>query len=263
VLKSYQIKVLVVEDHAELRRFISQSLSKQYQVLEAENGLKGYEQALEVIPDLIISDLMMPQMDGMTLCKKLKTNELTSHIPLILLTARADSESKISGLETGADDYLTKPFQMQELQVRVKNLIDSRKKLRERYSRSLTVEPTEVAVTSTDEKFLQKALAIIEANLARTEFDVETFSKEIGMSRGHLHRKLTTLIDQSPSDFIRTIRLKRAARLLDKQAGNISEVAFQVGFNSLTYFTKCFREFYGQTPSEYADKHSSLNESNP
>jgi YesN/AraC family two-component response regulator len=227
--------------------------------LEAENGLKGYEQALEVIPDLIISDVMMPGMDGVTLCKKLKTNEHTSHIPLILLTARADTESKISGLETGADDYLTKPFQIQELQVRVKNLIDSRRKLRERYSHSLTVEPTEVAVTSTDEKFLQKALAIIEANLSNTAFDVETFSKEIGMSRGHLHRKLTTLIDQSPSDFIRTIRLKRAAQLLDKQAGNVSEVAFQVGFNSLTYFTKCFREFYGKTPSEYVDKNSYLN----
>jgi signal transduction histidine kinase/DNA-binding response OmpR family regulator len=260
-LISYRISVLVVEDNREVRRLIQQSLSHYYEVVEAENGLEGYHKALDRIPDLIISDVMMPELDGVTLCGKLKADERTSHIPVILLTAKADIESKLTGLQTGADDYLTKPFRLEELQVRVKNLIEGRRKLRERYSRSVTLEPTDVAVTSTDEKFLQKALAVLESNLSDSTFDVATFSKEIGMSRAHLHRKLTALIDQSPSDFIRTIRLKRAARLLEQQAGNVSEVAFQVGFNSLTYFTKCFREYHGQTPSGYAGKNSSLNES--
>jgi signal transduction histidine kinase/DNA-binding response OmpR family regulator len=249
--KSFPTTVLLVEDNADLRQFLKENLSGKYQVLEARDGQKGYEQALKDVPDLIISDVMMPAMDGVTLCHKLKTDERTSHIPIILLTAKADTESRLQGLETGADDYLTKPFGLEEIQLRVHNLIEGRRKLRERFSKQLTLQPTEIAVTSTDEKFLQKVMAVLEVNMANAEFDVETFGKEIGMSRGHLHRKLTALVDQSPSEFIRTIRLKRATHLLSQQGGNISEVAYQVGFNSVTYFSKCFRELYGQTPSEY------------
>jgi DNA-binding response OmpR family regulator len=212
--------------------------------------------AFEKMPDLIISDIMMPGMDGMELCRRLKTDERTSHIPIILLTARAGEASKLEGLETGADDYLTKPFHAEELTVRVKNLIEQRAKLRECFSKKISVQPKDIAVTSTDEKFLQRALQIMEDKIGDPEFDVETFSKEMGMSRTQLHRKLKALTDQSPSDFMRIIRLKRAATLLEGQVGNISEVAFLVGFNSLTYFTRTFKQYFGKTPSDYIHSHS-------
>ncbi len=242
----------MVEDNDELRHFISQQLSQEYAVLEASDGLSGYEKAKEAIPDLVIADVMMSKLDGVSMCEKLKTEERTSHIPVILLTARADPESKLRGLETGADDYLTKPFQLAELQVRIKNLLSQRRTLRERFSKQITLNPQEIAVTSTDERFLQKMLAIMEAQMANTNFDVEMFGKEIGLSRTHLHCKLTALTGQAPNEFIRQVRLKRAAQLLEHQQGNVSEVAYQVGFSSLNYFTKCFRDFYGQPPSQYA-----------
>ena len=195
---------------------------------------------------------MMPGLDGLTRCERLKTDERTSHIPIILLTARADSDSKLRGLETGADDYMSKPFGLDELRVRVRNLLESRKKLRERFSRQITLQPTQLVVTSLDEQFLQKALTVAEANLANVAFDVESFSREMGLSRTQLHRKLTALTEQSPNEFIRAIRLSRAASLLGQQGRNVADVAYQVGFSSPNYFTKCFRDVYGQTPTEYA-----------
>jgi len=243
--------VLIVEDNPDLRHFITQNLQDLYNVLEAENGLQGYDMATEIIPDLIISDVMMPVMDGISLSERVKSDERTSHIPFILLTARADSKSKISGLETGVDAYLTKPFEMKELKVRIHHLMKGREKLREKFSRSLSLEPSEIAVTSTDEKFLNKALIVLEENLMNTEFDVKLFSKEIGMSRTNLHRKLKALTNYSATEFIRVYRLKRAKYLLEQKAGNISEVAYSVGFNSIGYFTKCFKNQYGKTPSEF------------
>jgi signal transduction histidine kinase/ligand-binding sensor domain-containing protein/DNA-binding response OmpR family regulator len=251
------IQILVVEDNAELRHFIIEQLSRQYKVTEAGNGRIGYEQALEIIPELIISDIMMPEMDGITFCRKLKTDERTSHIPVILLTAKADMESKMSGLDTGADDYLTKPFKLEELQLRVRNILESRRKLRERFSRQVSVNPKEITVTSTDERFLQKALTIMEYNMSNADLDVEAFSKDIGMSRAQLHRKITALTGLSTNEFIRSLRLKRAASLLIQHEGNVSQVAFEVGFGSLNYFTKCFRDFYGKTPTEYLRSHAS------
>lgn len=250
--KGKEYLVLVVEDNPDLRHFLIESFLPNYQVMEAADGQQGLLKALEAIPDLVISDMMMPGLDGASLCQQLKTDQRTSHIPIILLTAKADTSSKLLGLETGADDYLTKPFQLEELLVRVKNLLDGRKKLREQFGKSLTLQPQEIAVTSTDERFLQKALSIVEANMDNAEFDVEIFGKEVGMSRSHLHRKLKALTDQSPSEFIRTIRIKRAACLLRQQHGNVSEVAMLVGFSSLNYFTRCFRAQYGQIPSVYA-----------
>ncbi|CAN5639880.1 hypothetical protein BH09BAC4_BH09BAC4_04310 [soil metagenome] len=249
---SHPEQLLVVEDNGDLRQFLVSQLSKSYNVLEVENGLDGYQIALQSIPDLIISDVMMPGLDGMELCERLKTDERTSHIPIILLTARADRESKLRGLETGADDYMSKPFGMEELQVRVRNLLDGRKKLRERFSRQITLQPTDLVVTSLDEQFLGKALAVTEANLANASFDVALFSREMGLSRTQLHRKLTALTEQSPNEFIRAIRLRRAAGLLQQQQGNVAEVSYQVGFSSPNYFTKCFRDVYGQTPTQYA-----------
>jgi signal transduction histidine kinase/DNA-binding response OmpR family regulator len=247
--------LLVVEDNADIRWYIRENLNTQYQIVEAINGVEALTQAIELMPDLIVSDIMMPMMDGIELCRQLKTNECTSHIPVILLTAKAGEASQLEGLETGADDYLTKPFSRKELKVRIKNLIEQRARLRACFSKKVSVEPKQVAVTSADEKFLQRALAVVEANMANAEFDVETFGREVGMSRTHIHRKLKALTDQSVSEFIRTIRLKRAAQLLSQKAGNVSEIAYLVGFKEQSYFSRCFQQTFGCAPSEYAAKH--------
>jgi signal transduction histidine kinase/DNA-binding response OmpR family regulator len=243
--------VLIVEDSQELRQFIAQNLQGQYRILKAENGMEGFKLATQTMPDLIISDVMMPVMDGVSLSDKVKNDERTSHIPVILLTARADSNSKITGLETGADAYLTKPFEMKELKVRIHHLIEGRKKLREKFSRSLKLDPSEIAVNSVDEKFLDKTMAILETNLMNSEFDVAVFSREVGMSRTNLHRKLKALTDCSATEFIRIYKLKKAKNLLEQNSGNISEVAYSVGFNSISYFNKCFKRQYGKTPTDF------------
>ncbi len=247
--------VLVVEDNADVRAFIRNTL-REYKVIEASHGVAGYRKALETIPDLILSDVMMPSMempsmDGVQLCQKLKAEEKTAHIPVILLTAKASGADKIEGLETGADDYILKPFQADELLVRIKNLIEGRKKLREYYSRQIRLEPKAVAITSVDGQFLQKVLLVIEEHMDDTAFGVEELGREVGMSRMQLFRKLKALTDHSPGDFIRLMRLKRAAELLTQGAGNIAEVAFRVGFQEPSYFTKCFHKHFGKTPSEF------------
>ena len=190
-------------------------------------------------------------MDGVELCRKLKQENKTDHIPIIMLTAKASGESKIEGLETGADDYIIKPFEAAELLARIKNLIEGRKKLRERFSREITLQPASIAITSMDEKLLQHVMQIMEEHMADSDFGVEAFCREAGMSRTQLHRKLKALTDQSPGDFIRIMRLKRAAELLTNHAGSIAEVAFMVGFNDPSYFTKCFQKQFGRTPSEF------------
>ncbi|MDF9795450.1 signal transduction histidine kinase/ligand-binding sensor domain-containing protein/DNA-binding response OmpR family regulator [Catalinimonas alkaloidigena] len=249
--------ILVVEDNADVRAFIRENLQAVYRVMEAANGMAAYQQAIEHIPDLILSDVMMPtvempKMDGVELCQKLKTNEKTAHIPVILLTAKASGGDKIEGLETGADDYIIKPFKADELLVRIKNLIESRRKLREQFSREITLQPSSVKVSSADEQFLQRLLAIMEAHMADFTFGVESMGKELGMSRVQLYRKLKALTNQAPGDFIRMMRLKRAADLLSRDSGSIAEVAYAVGFNDPFYFSKSFHKQYGQTPSEYA-----------
>jgi signal transduction histidine kinase/AraC-like DNA-binding protein len=243
--------VLIVEDNEDLRTYIRTKLEGSYRVIESENGLKGLEKARATMPDLIISDWMMPDMDGLQLCSIIKTEECTCHIPVILLTALSAPESKLTGLEKGADEYLTKPFDVRELDIRVKNLIDSRQKLRQHYSKKLLLQPTNIEVTSTDEKFLQRTMQIAEAHLGDSSFGAEAFSHEIGMSRMQLHRKLTALTGQSTTDFLRNMRLKRAVKLLEGHTGNITEIAYEVGFNNLSYFAKCFREQYGLSPNEY------------
>jgi YesN/AraC family two-component response regulator len=240
----------VVEDNHDLRRFIAGFLAQSYLVTEAANGLEGYRSALQTVPDLVICDVMMPGLDGLSLCRKLKEDERISHVPVILLTARADYASKLAGLETGADDYLTKPFSTEELRLRVNNLIRQRQQLREKFSRSLRLLPAGAAVVSADERFLQKVLLVMEANVANAEFDVEAFSREVGISRAQLNRKLTALAGQSPAEFIRSFRLQKAAALLKSQVGNVSDVAYKVGFTNLPYFSKAFRDYHGVAPSE-------------
>jgi signal transduction histidine kinase/ligand-binding sensor domain-containing protein/CheY-like chemotaxis protein len=245
--------LLIVEDNADMRQYIRKIFSDQYQILEAENGKEGLDKSKETIPDLIISDVMMPEMDGYKFCEHIKTNERTSHIPVILLTAKADHQSKLEGLETGADDYLSKPFDADELKLIVKNRIDQRKKIRERFSREITIGPKQISITSMDEKFLTKVLAIIEAHMDDEGFSIEELSREAGFSNMHFYRKIKALTNNTPSQFLRTIRLKRAAELLAKNSDNVSQIAYSVGFSSLSYFNKCFKEQFGVTPGQFAE----------
>lgn len=248
---SDESRVLVVEDNADLRNFIREQLTEEYTIIQADNGRDGVRKAEDFMPDLIISDIMMPEMDGYKLCRAIKTNEKTNHIPVILLTAKATTENKLEGLESGADDYLMKPFNPQELQVRVRNLIQIRKQLREKFSSEMLLKPTEVTVPSQQKVFLERVTAIIENHLAEEEFSVETLAAEIGMSRSQLHRKLKALTNKGPNELIRSFRLQRAAELIRKDAGSLAEIAYQVGFGSQAYFTRSFGEEFGMSPSEY------------
>lgn len=249
--------ILVVEDNIDLGQYIGDHLPD-CGIILAVNGKDGLNKAIHHVPDLIISDVMMPEMDGVELCKKIKEEEKTSHIPVILLTAKADIESRLEGLETGADDYMTKPFNARELQTRVKNLIHQREKLIARFSRTVILKPKEIAITSPDEIFLEKVMVIIENHLGNSEFSVDDFQKEIGMSRMQLHRKLKALTGHSAGEFMRIQRLIRASEMLSKTDDNISEVCYQTGFTSLSYFAKCFKKQFGTTPKDYASTHSQV-----
>ena len=244
-------KILIVEDNIDLQRFMKENIGTQYSVFESANGIEGLEKSFELIPDLIISDIKMPEMDGIEFCEKIKKDERTSHIPIILLTARSTLENKLEGLETGADDYMTKPFKIKELQIRVSNLIEQRKKLRQKFRKEFLIEPKEIAIASSDEKFLKRILEILEHNYTNENFTADEFSKKAGLSRMQLHRKLSAVIDQSASEFIRNFRLKRAVKLLSVKKGNISEISFEVGFSNPSYFAECFKNLFGYSPSEF------------
>ncbi len=247
--------LLIVEDNDDLRSYVRSSLTDKYRISEASDGVMGLEKAIEDIPDLIISDVMMPKMDGLKLCYRLKTDERTSHIPIILLTARAGKESKIEGLETGADDFITKPFDLEELQARINNLIQQRKKLKSIFLKNIgsISDISDSGITSMDKKFIKKAIQIVKQHMYDSDFSVEEFGSKAGMSRSQLHRKLKALVNQSASDFIRTIRLNTAAELLANKTGNVAEIAFEVGFNNLSWFSKCFHQQFGILPSEYSN----------
>jgi signal transduction histidine kinase/DNA-binding response OmpR family regulator len=246
--------VLIVEDHAEVRAFLRDHLQPNYRVLEAKEGAEGLAVAVAELPDLVLSDVMMGPVNGYELCKALKTNEKTCHIPVVLLTARAGREDKLLGLDIGADCYLIKPFDPSELLVQVRNLIDQRRMLRERFSSSVVLKPSEMAVMPMDEAFLTRVLSVVERHLSDPEFDVERLGREVGLSRSQLHRKIRALTNQPPTLLIRSIRLQRAAELLRQEAGSVAEVAYLVGFSSQGYFAKCFREQFGCAPRDYADK---------
>ncbi len=247
--------ILLIEDNADMRGFIKDQLIEFYKVKEALDGEKGLQKALADNPDLIITDLMMPKMDGITLCKKLKSDVHTSHIPVIMLTAKAGMENKIEGLETGADDYLTKPFNANELLVRAKNLIVQRQQLRALFSKSETkVDPKRITVTTIDEKFLEELLLLLEEKYADSAFGVPEMQNALAMSKTQLHRKLKALTNEAPGELLRNFRLKRAAQLLSQKADSVTQIAYSVGFNNLSYFAKCFRELYGTSPSSYQSK---------
>jgi DNA-binding response OmpR family regulator len=247
--------ILVVDDNDDFRTFMKESLKSEFVIQEARNGKEAWESILDSLPDMIISDVMMPEMDGNELCRLVKSDVRTSHIPLILLTARTAEEHKLEGLETGADDYITKPFNFDILMLRIRKLMERRDTAQETFRKQIDVNPSEITITSLDEKLIQKAIKYVEDNIGSSnELSVEELSKHLGMSRVHLYKKLLSITGKTPIEFIRTIRLKRAAQLLRESQLNISEIAYQVGFNNPKYFSKYFKEEFGMLPSVYQDK---------
>ena len=209
-------------------------------------------------PDIIISDVMMPVYDGFQFTKYLKSKMETSHIPIILLTAKAQSHDKIVGYQQGADDYVAKPFDEEELKLKVHNILLTRKRYREKFKKNFIINPSMVEAHSLDEKFLLKVTNVVEANISNSSFTVEELCDDLSMSRRSLYGKLKALTDMNPSQFIRTIRLKRAAQLLSQNSGSISEIAFKTGLENTSYFTKCFKETFNKLPSEYSEQKNSL-----
>lgn len=248
---STQNTILVVEDNKDVRTYIQQNLEDEYSIIEAENGEEGLATARQFIPDLILSDVMMPKVDGFQFCNNIKNDKNTSHIPVILLTAKAGDQSIMEGIGYGADDYIIKPFNMDILKTRIKNLIDLRNQLQNKFKRELLLQPSEVTVNSLDDQFLQKLHQLIEKNIDNPDFTIEQFCETFYISRTSLFRKIKALTGESPNQFLKSFRLKRAAQLLEKQTGTITEIAFSVGFNNSAYFSKCFREHFKKTPSEY------------
>ncbi len=242
--------ILVVEDHEELRKFVTQNLSKEYKVTEAANGREGIERAQKEMPDLIITDIMMPEVDGIELTSVLKKDSDTSHIPIIMLTAKASEASRIEALETRADDYLTKPFSIRELILRIGNILRMRNELREHYKNALEVDPAAITTNSVDAKFMQNLLSVVNDNMENPDFSVDMLCEKAGVSRTTLHKKLKSLVNQSATEFINSVRLKRAAKLIRQKTGNISEIAYEVGYNNLSYFSRMFKKQFGKTPKE-------------
>lgn len=245
-----QPKALVVEDQQDVRKYICGKLSENYTVIEARNGKEGFEIAKDQIPDIVISDVMMPETDGFELCRLLKTNDLTSHIPVILLTARAEDVDKLTGLETGADAYLIKPFNSKELLLRVHNLIHLRNNLRKKFSSKLIVKPNEITVTSIDSRFMQRVLDMVEKHIGGEKFSVEQLALEFNMSPSQINRKLKAIINQSTAAFIRSVRMERAMKLLKNNEATIAEVAYETGFIEPAYFSRVFKNYFGYPPSE-------------
>jgi len=245
--------VLVVEDNDDLRAFIIDSLGQEFYFLEADNGRKGLEVATTDIPDLIISDVMMPEMDGITMASKIKTDHRSSHIPLILLTAKSTEDSKLLGLRSGADDYLTKPFNRDELLLKVRNSISRQIKLREKLRAEVMGNAPKVEVMSEDERFLVQVKEKILERLSDEQLSVESLAEDIGISRVHLYRKVSGLSGLSVNELIRKLRLRRAAQLLGQHWGPVSQVAYEVGYSNLSYFSKVFKEEFGMLPSEYSE----------
>lgn len=250
-------KVLVVEDDEDIRRYICRELASDYHTLESCNGKEALESIFNKTPDLVISDVMMPEMDGLTLCRKIKQNVNLNHIPVILLTAKTREEDNLEGLETGADAYMTKPFHIEILRKTAANLIRSRERLRNTYTGQQTqgdkIQPIEVQ--SPDDKLMERIMRVINENLSNPNLTVEMITTEVGISRVHLHRKLKELTNQTTRDFIRNIRLKQAAELLSKKRYTIAEVADLTGFTNPNNFSTAFKDLYGMPPSMYMEQH--------
>ncbi|MBA4318232.1 MAG: hybrid sensor histidine kinase/response regulator, partial [Flavobacterium sp.] len=245
--------VLIVDDNVDIRNYIELNLNTAYRIILAANGSEGFLQAIETIPDLVVSDVMMPGMNGLELCRRLKSDERTSHIPVILLTARQSDESKTEGYETGADAYVTKPFNTNVLQARIRNLLDQRQRLRELFSQGSSIEIKKIAINSIDEIFLTKVVQHIHENLEDEEFNINALSELLNMSRSQFYRKIKALTNQSLLDFVTTIRMNKALEYLLSGEYNISETAFKVGYSMSSNFTRTFTRHFGVSPSKYME----------
>ena len=248
-------RLLIVEDNADLRQFLVQLFSAEFEVTAAADGVAGWELAQALLPDLVISDVMMPRSDGLELCRQIKQGPKTLHIPVVLLTARAAAVHEVEGLETGADDYVSKPFNPKVLHAKVVAILRNRGKLREFYQRQLLLEPTEIIIPEADKLFLEKAMRVVEDNLTEPEFNVQVLVQEMGMSQTLFYRRIKSTTGQSAGEFIRDIRLKRAAQLLASTQLRVSEVAYQVGMQDLKHFRTVFQNLHKMSPSEYAKLH--------
>ncbi|WP_379862353.1 hybrid sensor histidine kinase/response regulator transcription factor [Mariniflexile ostreae] len=248
-------KVLLVEDNHEVRYLLKNIFSKHYNLLEASNGEEGLESAIAHQPDLIISDVMMPNMSGTEMCAKLKRNKKTSHIPVILLTARTAVEYKIEGIETGADDYIIKPFNTKLLKARVRSLLETRSILQKKFSRDPNLEVKDLVNNSIDQKIMEKAQEIVMSHIDNVDFGIDDFAQEMGLGRTRLFTKIKGITGQTPNEFILSIKLKKAVELLtDQPQMNISDIAYAVGFNTLRHFSRCFKNYFGETPSKFMQK---------
>lgn len=243
--------ILLVEDNEEFRRFMYQQLSQEYQVWEASNGEEAETIANEKEVDIVVSDVMMPGIDGFELCHRLKQNVKTSHLFIILLTARTGDESILEGYKSGADCYLTKPFNMEILDNRIHHLLALQQKRKQIFLTEIEVNTEDLTTSKVDEEFLKKAVAFVEKNLDNNDYSVELFSDDMCMSRMNLYRKLQSITGQKPTEFIRSIRLKKAARLLTDTDLSIVEISEKVGFATPSYFSKCFKEMFGVLPTQY------------
>jgi DNA-binding response OmpR family regulator len=244
-------KILIVEDNDEFRQFLVEQLYDAFLIVEAANGEEGEQMALKEFPDLIITDVMMPKVDGLELCIRLKNNIQTSHIPIILLTARASDEAKLVGYEAGADEYISKPFSFDILLLRIQKLIEQQEDKKEKFRKNIEVTPSSMVITSLDEKLVQKLLQCIEKNMSNSEYSIDDLSADVGFSRANMYRKIQFITGKTPADFLRSIRLKRAAQLLRDTQLNVSEISDMVGYNTLKYFNKNFKEEFGVTPTQY------------
>ena len=242
--------ILIVDDNADIRSFIKSQLHEGYDIAQAENGLVALEVAKDVMPDLIVLDVMMPEMDGFTFCEHLRSDPQISHIPIIMLTAKSTDADKVHGIETGADAYMLKPFQSEELQTRIRKLIEGRDNLRRKFATSGGIQVSEVTVTSLDERFLNSCVKIVEENIRNEDFSIDDFARDMSMSRSQFYKKLKALTDKSPSSFIRSIKLHRAKDLLEQKSGTVSDVAYDLGFNSLSYFSRTFKDEFGVSPTD-------------
>jgi signal transduction histidine kinase/ligand-binding sensor domain-containing protein/DNA-binding response OmpR family regulator len=256
--------ILLVEDNDDFRTYLKSSLEEHFTILEAVQGMEGWKKVLSSHPDLVVSDISMPLLSGIELCRKIKTDSRTRHIPVILLTALEGEETQLKALETGPNDYITKPFNYDILFSRIKNLLNYQSVVKETYQKQVEVNPSEPAVEEeAEDQFIRKALAIIEKHMSNSEFNVDNLRQELLLSRTSLYKKVLSLTGQTPIEFIRQIRLKRAAQLLEKSNHNVTEVAYMVGFNNPKYFAKYFKEQFGQLPSHYQQERKAKNVPSP
>ena len=245
--------VLIVEDDADFRFYIKDNLKATFKIIEATNGKEGWQKTLASHPNIVVSDISMPEMDGIELCRKIKADSRTTHIPVVLLTALIGESQQLKGLETGATDYLTKPFNFEILLSKIKNILVQQESMRKTYQKQVEVKPTELIVDSPDEVFLQKLLRLIEHNIDNPNFSVEELSGDMFMSRYTLYKKILAIAGKTPNEFIRHIRLKRAAQLLQNGYLTISQISYKVGFKSQKYFVKAFKAEFNVSPSAYSD----------